>query len=291
MDIIQYAINALSLGGLYALVALGIALIFGVMGFINFAYGELLMVGGYVLVYVATESIPLMVVLTVGGVVVAALAQERVAFRPLRAADPTTLLIAAFAVSFFLQNLARLTVGSQGKSVVFPAWVSESVFIGELAITKVAVAQMVVAPVLLVSVWFVLTRTSLGIQMRASAADFQAAQLLGVRANRVIALAFALSGVLAGAASVLYVAQVGIVTPSIGLAPALVGFVATVIGGLRSLVGAALGAFLLGVVTVGLDTALPADMRPFRDAFVFTAVIAILLVRPHGLVGRREAAI
>jgi branched-chain amino acid transport system permease protein len=291
MTFLQYAINALSLGGLYALVALGIALIFGVMGFINFAYGELIMVGGYILVYISTQSIPVMIALTIAGVVVASLVQERVAFRPLREADPTTLLIAAFAVSFFMQNLARLTVGSRSKAVEVPQWVFESVFVGDLIITKVAIVALIMTPILLVSLWLVLTRTPIGIQMRAAAEDFEAARLLGVRANRVIAVAFALSGVLAGATALLFVAQVGTVTPTIGLAPALIGFVATVIGGLRSLPGAALGAFLLGAATVVLDTALPADIRPFRDAFLFAGVIAMLLVRPEGLLGKKAGAL
>jgi branched-chain amino acid transport system permease protein len=288
---LQYAINALSLGGLYALIALGIALIFGVMGFINFAYGELIMVGGYVLVYAGTRSVPLTIAAAILAVVIAALAQERIAFRPLRDADPTTLLIAAFAVSFFMQNLANLTVGARAKAVPVPSWVFGTVEAGSLVISKLSLAALVVTPILLVGFWLVLKKTAIGVEMRAAAEDFEAARLLGVRANRVIALAFALSGILAGAAAVLFVAQVGVVSPSIGLAPALVGFIATVIGGLRSLPGAALGAFLLGAATVLLDTFLPPDLRPFRDAFLFTGVIAMLLVRPEGLLGRRGAAL
>jgi branched-chain amino acid transport system permease protein len=288
---LQYAINALSLGALYALIALGIALIFGVMGFINFAYGELIMVGGYVLVYVGTGSVALVIAAALAVVVVAALLQERIAFRPLRDADPTTLLIAAFAVSFFMQNLANLTVGARAQAVAVPAWVFGTFDVGSLVISKLSLAALVVTPVLLVGFWLVLKKTAIGIEMRAAAEDFETARLLGVRANRVIAVAFALSGVLAGAASVLFVAQVGVVSPTIGLAPALVGFIATVIGGLRSLPGAALGAFLLGAATVLLDTFLPPDLRSFRDAFLFTGVIAMLLVRPEGLLGRRAAAL
>lgn len=291
MIYVQYAINALSLGALYALIALGIALIFGVMGFINFAYGELIMVGGYVLVYMGTESVALVIAATLGIVVVAALLQERIAFRPLRDADPTTLLIAAFAVSFFMQNLANLTVGARAQAVAVPPWVFGTIEAGSLVISKLSLAALVVTPVLLTGFWLVLKKTAIGIEMRAAAEDFETARLLGVRANRVIAVAFALSGILAGAASVLFVAQVGVVSPAIGLAPALIGFIATVIGGLRSLPGAALGAFLLGAATVLLDTFLPPDLRSFRDAFLFTGVIAMLLVRPEGLLGRPAGAL
>lgn len=291
MIYVQYAINALSLGALYALIALGIALIFGVMGFINFAYGELIMVGGYVLVYVGTESVPLVIASALAAVVLAALLQERIAFRPLRDADPTTLLIAAFAVSFFMQNLANLTVGARAQAVAVPPWVFGTIEAGSLVISKLSLAALVVTPVLLTGFWLVLKKTAIGIEMRAAAEDFETARLLGVRANRVIAVAFALSGILAGAASVLFVAQVGVVSPAIGLAPALIGFIATVIGGLRSLPGAALGAFLLGAATVLLDTFLPPDLRSFRDAFLFTGVIAMLLVRPEGLLGRPAGAL
>jgi branched-chain amino acid transport system permease protein len=284
---LQGVINAVSLGSLYALAALGIALIFGVMNFVNFAYGELIMLGGYVLVYLATQSAPVAILVTLAAVALAALAQERVAFRPLRDAPPTTLFIASFAVSFFIQNLVRLTLGSQAKAVPFPTWVLTSVFFHGLFISAVAIAELVATAVLLTSVWIILKKTSIGIQMRAAAEDFVMARLLGVRANRVIALAFALSGVLAGAITVLYLAQIGAVTPTIGLLPVLVGFIATIIGGMGSLVGAALGGFLLGVVTVVLDTALPAHLRPFRDAFLYAVVIAVLLVRPEGLLGRR----
>jgi branched-chain amino acid transport system permease protein len=144
---------------------------------------------------------------------------------------------------------------------------------------------------LLAGLWLFLTRSSIGVQMRAAAEDFSMAQLLGVRANRVIAVAFALSGVLAGTVALLFVAQVGVVSPTIGLAPALVGFVATVLGGMRSLVGATLGGFLLGILTIAAQQLLPGDLSSFRDAFVFGTVILVLLVRPQGLLGGSAAEV
>jgi branched-chain amino acid transport system permease protein len=288
---LQNAVDAVSLGGLYALVALGIALIFGVMGFINFAHGELIMVGAYVLVYVAADPAVVVVFTTVAAALLMALAMERVAFRPLRGANPTTLLVTSFAVSFFLQNLARLTVGSQPKSVDLPASVSDSVLVGGLSVSKLAIAEIVVTLVLLLALWQFLTRTALGVQMRAAAEDFAMARQLGVRAGRVIAVAFALSGILAGTVSLLFVAQVGVVSPTIGVSPALVGFVATVLGGMRSLVGAALGGLLLGVLTVAAQQLLPGDLSSFRDAFVFGSVIVMLLIRPEGLLGGRAGQV
>jgi branched-chain amino acid transport system permease protein len=288
---LQNVVDAVSLGGLYALVALGIALIFGVMGFINFAHGELIMVGAYVLVYLSTGPVAVVIFTTVAAAMLMALAMERVAFRPLRGANPTTLLVTSFAVSFFLQNLARLTIGSQPKSVALPASVSNSVHVGGLTISKLAVAEIVITLVLLVALWQFLTRTTLGVQMRAAAEDFSMAQQLGVRASRVIAVAFALSGLLAGTVSLLFVAQVGVVSPTVGVSPALVGFVATVLGGMRSLVGATLGGFLLGVLTVAAQQLLPGDLSSYRDAFVFGSVIVMLLIRPQGLLGGRTAQV
>jgi branched-chain amino acid transport system permease protein len=284
---LQHVINALSLGGLYALVALGVALIFGVMGFINFAHGELIMIGGYVLYYVAHLNPALAAAITVAAVAFAALSMERVTFRPVRNADPTTLLITSFAVSFLIQSVAFLTVGSVGKYVALPASVSGYVSIGNIEVTKIAIVQFATTIVLLVVLWAFLKHTLLGIQMRAAAEDFGMARFLGVRGNHVIATAFAISGALAGVVALLFVAQTTAVTPTIGLAPALVGFVATVIGGMRSLVGAVLGGFLIGIMSVALDSLLPGHLAPFRDAFIYGAVIGFLIVRPQGLLGTR----
>jgi branched-chain amino acid transport system permease protein len=284
---LQHAVDAISLGGLYALIALGIALIFGVMGFINFAHGELIMVGGYVLVVMSPQPFAVAIVATLAAVVVTALLMERVAFRPLREASPLTLLITSFALGLFLQSLARTTVGTVPRSVTLPDWISGSIDVGGVAMSKVAVAEIVVSLVLLSGLWLLLKKTDIGIQMRASAESFTTARLLGVHANRVIAISFAISGFLAGMVSLLFVAQIGVVTPTMGLGPALAGFVATVVGGMRSLGGAVLGGFLLGILTVSMDVVLPADMRSSRDAFVFGIVIVILLLRPEGLLGRR----
>jgi branched-chain amino acid transport system permease protein len=285
---LQDAINALSLGGLYALVALGVALIFGVMGFINFAHGELIMIGGYVLLYVVSQNHVVAILATIGAVVIAALLMERVAFRPVRNADPSTLLITSFAVSYLLQNIAFLTIGSVPKFVALPASISGYVSIGSVEVTKIAIVQVVVTLVLLVLLWAFMKHTMIGVQMRASAEDFGMARFLGVPGNRVIAYAFALSGLLAGVVALLFVAQTTAVTPTVGLAPALVGFVATVIGGMRSLVGAVIGGFAIGILSVTLDSFLPGHLVPFRDAFIYGTVIALLIVRPQGLLGTRS---
>lgn len=279
----------MSAGGLYALFALGIALIFGVMDLINFAHGELIMVGGYALFYFSGLPWP---VIGAGAILISilfALGIERVAFRPVRGSTQTTLLITSFAVSFFLQNLALMVVGGLPKSVAVLNSLSGSLTIGPFHVVKLSVVTIATTIVLVTALAVFLRRTSLGIQMRAAADDFPMARLLGVKANTVVATAFALSGLLAGVASILLVAQTGTLTPYMGLTPVLFAFVATIIGGIGSLPGAVVGGFVLGALTVGLQTALSIGLRSYRDAFVFGGVIALLIFFPNGLAGIRHS--
>jgi branched-chain amino acid transport system permease protein len=216
---------------------------------------------------------------------------ERVAFRPVRGAHETTLLVTSFALSFLLQNLALLIWGATPRGINLSAFLSESLSAGSLTIPKLSVATIAVTAVLLAALTVFLRRTALGVQMRAAAEDFTMARTLGVRANRVIMASFAISGVLAGAAAYLIVAQTGSVYPSMGLSAVLVAFVATVLGGLGSLTGAVVGGMALAFVTVALDAYLPADLRGYRDAFAYAVVIAVLVWRPQGLIVPRSARV
>jgi branched-chain amino acid transport system permease protein len=282
--LLQNAIDAVSLGSLFALFALGIALIFGVMGLINFAHGELIMVGGLVLVYFGDIPLLLKAAVVLAVVIVLALAIERTAFRPVRGAPPATLLVTSFAVSFLLQNLTILLFDSRPKTTNVSSALTGSFQVGSLTVPKLSVATVVVTVVLLIGLHSFLVRTSFGTQMRAAAEDFQTARIVGVKANRVVAAAFALSGLLAGAAAFLLVAQTGTVTPTMGVSPVIFGFIAAVVGGLGSLGGAVLGGYLVGAVTVALQAGLPVEMRPYRDFFVFLAIFVMLVFRPNGLV-------
>ncbi len=287
-EIIQTAIDAISLGGLYALVALGVALIFSIMRLINFAHGELIMIAAYALVLLADLPFVLMVAAVLGVTVAAALAMERVAFRPIRSADLWTLLITSFALSYLLQNVAILTVGARPKATVVSDFLDRSFTIGDVTVRYLSVATVVTAAVLVGVLTFFLVRTKLGLQMRAAASDFEMARLLGVRANRVISTAFALSGLLAGVAAILLVAQTGTVSPSVGVGAVVVAFVAVIVGGMGSLPGAALGGLLVGILLVVTQAVLPLDLRGYRDAFVFTAMIALLYFRPAGIIAARS---
>jgi branched-chain amino acid transport system permease protein len=286
---VQYVIDALSLGSLYALFALGIALVFGVMQLINFGHGELIMVGGYALVMISAPSGLLTIAVMVVVVVGVALAMERIAFRPVRRADAETLLVTSFAVSFFLQSLATLTLGALPRGASVLPGLNKPLSVAGLNVRGLDLVTVGVTLALVTAlVLFLKTRT--GVQMRAAAEDFQTARLLGVAANKVIAIAFAMSGVLAAVAAVILVAQTGLVQPTIGVSAVLAAFIATIVGGIGSLTGAVLGGYLLGAVTVSLQALLPLALRSYRDAFVFVAVVAILILRPQGLLTPKSAA-
>lgn len=286
--VIQSGIDAVALGALYAVFALGLALVYSIMRLVNFAYGELIMIGGYALALITGVPLVVLAIITVAIVAIAAVGMERAAFRPVRGADPATLLITSFALSFLLQNLARVAFTGLPRSVDLSATLVRPVRLGDVIIPKINVLSIVVCIVLLGSLGIFLRRTSLGVQMRAAAEDFATARLMGVRANTVIAIAFAVSGLLAGAAAFLLVAQSGTVFPTMGVNAIVVAFIATVLGGMGSLRGAVAGGFVLGALTVTLQVALPLDLRPFRDAFVFLIVLCVLVLRPEGLIVERS---
>jgi len=287
--ILQNIIDALSLGSLYALIALGIGLIFGIMRLMNFAHGELMMLGAYALFFTVGQPQAVMALIAIMFVVAIAIIMERVAFRPLRGANPATLLIASFALAYFIQHLVLLIFGARPKSVNFFFELSEFFVVGGLRIPKLQVATIVLTVLLLVGLVLFFRRSSIGMQMRAAAEDFEMARLVGVRANTVIAIAFSLSGALAAVVSLLYIIQTGTLSPGMGISLVLVAFVATVIGGMGSLVGAAVGGMIVGVLTVALQAVLPIELRPYRDAAVFALLIGFLLVRPQGLLKGRAA--
>jgi len=285
--VLQNAIDAISLGAIYALAALGIGLIFSIMRLINFAHGELIMVGGFMLYGLAGQPYIVMALAAILVVSILALGMERLAFRPLRRANPATLLIASFAVSYLVQHIVLITFGARPMGVDFMAQLGESVDLGGLRVPRLQIATIIVTLALMGGLALFFRRSRVGVQMRAAAEDFTMARLLGVRANLVIAVAFAISGVLASFVSLYLVSQTGSVSYKMGVSMVLIAFVASVIGGMGSLTGAALGGFLVGIVSVSLQAYLPVEMRPYRDAFVFLLFIAFLLWRPQGLLVRR----
>lgn len=286
--VIQNVIDGIALGCLYALLAIGLALIFGVLGLLNWAYGELIMVGAYALVVCGSLVLPVLIPVMILVVVLAALLMERIAFRPVRRESSETMLITSFGVSFLLQSVALLIFGQNGKSVDVANGLLTPVDILGVSVSWLSIVVVIVAGALLAGLALLLWRTTLGIQLRAAAQDFDVAQMLGVRANRVIAVAFALSGISAGAAAFLLSVQTGVVTPTFGLTPVVIAFVAVILGGMGSLLGGALGGFIVGALSVAFQAALPQSLRPYRDAFLYTVVFIMLTVRPQGLILSRN---
>lgn len=295
---LQNLIDALSLGSIYALVALGIGLLFGILRLINFAHGDYITIGAYALI---VPSADVTARLLIGGwpwpllipsicliAVVAALLTDAMVFRPIRRASSPTLMIASFAVSYIIQNGVLLAYGSRPKAVDLWSGANTQVLIGDLRVPMLQLITVLTTLVLMVALSLFLKRTTYGVQMRAAAEDFQMAQYLGVRGNRVIGIAFAISGILAGVVSLLYTTQSGSLSHTMGVPLALFAFVAVVVGGMGSLVGAVVGGFTIGMVVTMLQAYLPQDLRAFRDAFAFAFVILMLLVRPAGLVPARS---
>ena len=284
--LLQFTIDVLSLGGAYALMALGLVIVYGILKLVNFAYGELIMVAGYGLFLMNGSGLPWLVMAAVAVLiaVVTGVLTEYAAFRPVRAKSVTAVLITSFAFSTILQNAALLFISPRPRNVPLPDLFSQTVSFGGILIPARNLITIVASIGLLLLFAFLMKRTVLGIAMRAAATQFRMARMLGVPANLIISTAFAISGFFAGVVSLLWIGRIGSVTPGVGLEPLLVAFIATVIGGMRSLQGAVLGGFLLAFINTALNYLLTQDLLQFRDAFTFTLVILILLWRPEGLI-------
>jgi branched-chain amino acid transport system permease protein len=285
---VDFLINAISLGSLYAMIALGLVIVYGILKLVNFAYGELIMVAGYGLYLFSTLSLALpwfvMAILAVIMAVATSYLTELVAFRPVRAKSLTAMLITSFAVSTLLQNAALLIVSPRARAVPLPDIFSQSVAIGGLEVPWRNILSIVTALVLFAALTLLMRYTVLGIALRAAADDFKMTRLLGVPANLVISVAFIISGFFAGTVALFWTGRTASVIPSIGQAPLLVAFVACVIGGMTNLPGAVVGGYVYGLVYSLLSLWLPQYLLDYREAFMFMIVIVILVFRPSGLI-------
>lgn len=298
--IIQTIISALSFGSFYALGALGIGLLFSVLRLINFAHGDFITIGGYALIVpssavVATVLIGgfhpvLLVICVVAIVIIVALLSYFLVFQHVQNSSPATMMIVSFALGYTLQNIILMIYGGRPKAVnLFPEMTGQVQISDGVSVQILQLVIIAVTWILLIALVLFLRRTKVGVQMRAAAEDFRMARMLGVNGKSVIALAFILSGLLAGIMSLLFVTQTGVLTFRMGTPIMLFFFIATVIGGMGSLVGAVVGGYAVGIVSVVLAAVLPGDIRIFRDALVFLIVIIILLGRPQGLVLTKAA--
>ena len=292
----QTVVDAIGLGAVYALMAVGIGLVFGVLRLVNFAYGQIVMAGAYALAFTSQAGWPTWAGIAMCVVVTVAVStvMDRLVFRPLRTQSPAVMLVTTFAVAFLLQNVALLidvhddTIGEPAASV---ASLNRAVTVWGVEIRKVTIVAVVVAVVSLGLLALLLTRTRIGLQMRAAAADFGTARLLGVRANTVISAAVFLSALLAAAVAVILTVQNPLVSPDFALKDTIIVLVGVVVGGIDRLWTAMLGGFAIGFVTGVINGALPTDKTVFLPSLVFALVIVVLLIRPAGLFARGRAGV
>jgi branched-chain amino acid transport system permease protein len=285
-ELVQNVVDGLGRGSIYALLALGIAVIFGVMHLLNFAHGELITVGAYVTYWMFSRGTswvwiaPVLVVVAVA----TSLVIEQVAFRWVRGAPDSTLLLTSFGVHFVVEALFLMYVSASVKTFDRPRWITETIDLGLITVEVFDLVVIGVTIAVLVATAALLQRTMFGIALRAAAEDFDAARLMGVRSDQVIRGAFALSGALAGIAAIFWLMRAGQATPGAGLTPMLKGVLAALIGGLGSLRGAVIGGLALGVAEVLLRSWLPGDVSGLTDGFVFLLIALLFIFRPQGII-------
>jgi branched-chain amino acid transport system permease protein len=285
--------DALALGSIYALMAVGIGLVFGVLRLVNFAYGQLMMAGAFALAYGSQwglanwESI----LFCLGVVLALSLLMDRLVFRPLRGHSPAVMLVATFAVAFVLQNVALIAFGSLGKTAGAFGQLQAPWDIFGVEIRKIAIVATATAAVCLALLQLLLTRTSVGLQMRAASMDFRTARMLGVRANRVITGAVLISGLLAGIAAVMLSVEQSQITSTFALPETIYVLMGVVVGGLNRPIPATLGGFSIGFAFGLLGGILPTNQSQYLPSFIFAAVIVVLLLRPDGLFTRATGTV
>ncbi|MCL2632364.1 MAG: branched-chain amino acid ABC transporter permease [Coriobacteriia bacterium] len=283
----EFTINTISMGSLYALIALGLVFVFGICQLVNFAYGEFFAVSAYTLYFLGTfTSLPWFMVFLLGifaGVAIAFLC-EVVAFRPFRDRSMDALLVTSFAVSVIAQRVYQLSISPRPKAVPIPDFMNRTVTIFGIGTPLRNPLIIATTAVLLIALTLLMKKTTLGIAMRGASENFTTARLMGVPANLVILAAFIISGLLAGVVAIFLSARTGSVEPMAGAGPLLIGFIAVVIGGMHSLPGSVVGGFVYAGISNVLSLTLPTTMLSFRDAIMFAIVIAFLVIKPEGMI-------
>lgn len=283
---LPYIMAGISVGGQYALIAIGYTMVYGILRLINFAHGEIFMASGFMMVYLAAIfplyiTIPIVILATV----LLGFLIERMAYKPLRNAPRMSIMISAIGVSYLIQNVAWYATGGLAKQYPTIPWISDSVVIGESTTKMVTIATPILTLVLVGSLVVLIKYTKIGMAMRAVSRDFETSQLMGIKINSVISATFIIGSFLAAVGSILYFSNYTTVTPISGAMPGLKAFVAAVFGGIGSIPGAVLGAFLIGIcenIIKGLG------WTTFSDAFTFALLIIILAVKPTGLFGEKS---
>ena len=298
--VLPYLLSGISVGGQYALIAIGYTMVYGILRLINFAHGDVFMVAGLLMVYLAAAmplyaAIPLMIMLTV----LLGFTIERVAYKPLRTAPRMSVLISAIGVSYLLQNLALYITGGLNQNYPEIPWISDKVTVFGATTTRVTVITPFLTIALVFALVMLINHTKIGMAMRAVSRDFETAQLMGIRINTVISVTFIIGTFLAAVGSLLFFTNYPGIVPTSGGMPGLKAFVAAVFGGIGSVPGAVVGAFIIGIcesLVKGLDTILltqgliaeQLDFSTFSDAVTFVILIVVLVFKPTGLFGEKQ---
>jgi branched-chain amino acid transport system permease protein len=291
MNILQHITNGISLGSLYALIAIGYTMVYGILRLINFAHGDIFMLGAYITYYgVLFTPIPWWIVFVLAAVVtgIIGLLLEKLAYKPLRGSPRITILISAIGASFFLENLGIVVFGGRPKAFPTPDVFNKVINIGGVSTGLVTFIIPIVTVLLLIALTYFITRTKTGMAMRALSKDYETASLMGININRIISITFFIGSFLAAVGGIMWGIKFPQLMPLMGVMPGLKCFIAAVIGGIGNITGAVIGGFILGLGEILLVALLP-GLTGYRDAFAFVLLILILLIKPTGLMGEKIA--
>lgn len=284
---LQQLTNGVSLGSLYALVAIGYTMVYGILRLINFAHGDLLMVAAYTAIYgISLFSLPWYISFPLAMAVTGLMGilLDRCAYKPLRDAPRISLLISAIGASFLLENLALVIIGGVPKAFPRPQLFARVIEIGGVRVQMLTIYTPLITLLLLFGLFYIVYYTKAGKAMRAASRDFEMTRLMGIDLDRIIALTFLLGSTLAAAGGIMWAMKYPQVNPFMGVIPGLKAFIAAVLGGIGNIIGAVLGGFLLGVGEILLVALMP-ELSQYRDAFAFVILILVLLFRPTGIMG------
>ena len=283
---IDLLLSGITVGSLYALIAIGYTMVYGILRLINFAHGDIFMMAGFFMVYASASmpmavALPLVLLMTVLlGVLI-----ERAAYKPLRSAPRMSVMISAIGVSYLLQNLATYITGGLARPYPEIAFLKKTIALGALNIKVITIVTPLLTILLVAALVFFINHTKTGMAMRAVSKDFDTARLMGIKVNSVISVTFIIGSFLAGVGSILYFTNYGQVSPMIGAMPGLKAFVAAVFGGIGSIPGAVIGAFIIGICESFIKA--NENIAVFSNAFTFALLIIILLCKPNGLFGEK----
>ena len=283
---IQMLLSGVTVGSLYALIAIGYTMVYGILRLINFAHGDIFMMAGFFMVYISAScslavSIPLVLLLTV----LLGVAIEKAAYKPLRTAPRMSVMISAIGVSYLLQNLANYITGGIARAYPDIPFLTQVLNIGGLNIKRITIVTPILTIALVAVLVILIQKTKIGMAMRAVSRDFETSQLMGIKINSVISMTFVIGSFLAAVAAILYFSNYGQVSPMIGAMPGLKAFVAAVFGGIGSIPGAVIGAFIIGICESFIKA--NENIAVFSNAFTFALLIVILLCKPNGLFGEK----